>query len=704
MNRTNTLVVSANFAADPLVEPLELWSRELDLGWNVELAPYDQVFQGLLDPASALRRNRAGTNVVLLRLQDLARGNGRPLERDLDELARAIAGAARESPVAHLVCVCPPSSAALAGEEPAAEFARHEERLVEALADATNVEVVTGAELLERYPVEEYDNPKGDRLAHLPYTEELFTALATLIARRVSARLSPAIKVIALDCDQTLWRGVCGEVGAEGVAIEEGHVALQRFVLERRHGGVLLVLCSKNNEEDVWAVFERRDDMLLRPENLAATRLNWRPKSENLRELADELNLGLDSFVLLDDDPVACAEVIAGCPEVLTLRLPPDPKDYEAFLEHVWPLDTGTATTEDAERTRRYRQESVRREARGSAPSFAAFIESLELDVRIESPRPEQLPRVAQLTVRTNQFNLTGVRRTEEELRALLSAGELEALVVDVSDRFGDYGLVGALLFRRDASALVVDTFLLSCRALGRGVEHRMLAELGRIARERGQEQVAIPFRPTEKNTPAAQFLESVVGEPVDGSTTVSSEQAAGTTFRPVDTASASREHVPVTVRADTSPRHAAINRIATELRTARDVLSAVEAARAGSRPRDAEHVAPRTGLEQTLAELWSTQLGISAPGVHDDFFASGGHSLQAALFVAQASEAFAVEVSLLEFFDAPTIAGLAVAVERRQIATFDADRLATALEEVGGLSDEEVLALLSEEPGRAAS
>lgn len=335
-----------------------------------------------------------------------------------------------------------------------------------------------------------------------------------MIARRAYVIQTPRYKVIVLDCDGTLWKGVCGEDGADGVEISAPYSALQEFMVQQREAGMLLCLCSKNSEQDVSAVFERRcAEMPLKWEHLITTRMNWQPKSQNLRSLAEELQLGLDSFIFVDDNPIECAEVEAHCPEVFTLELPEESEQIPNVLRHIWAFDHLKVTAEDQQRSELYRQNIERERFREESLTFEDFLRDLELKIDISPMQPEQLPRVSQLTKRTNQFNLSTIRRSEGEIQQLCDAEGYECLVCGVSDRFGDYGLVGVLLFCIDAQALHVDTFLLSCRALGRGVERAMLRKLGDFAREHGADSVNILYRPTERNQPALDFLEHAGAE-----------------------------------------------------------------------------------------------------------------------------------------------------------------------------------------------
>ena len=517
------ICVTATFTAEPLEDSLRYWMKELGFPFDVTFAPYNQVFQQLLDPSSLLSQNHMGINVVLVRLEDWQRFEKgdeadsalaqEKIERNIGELAQALQLASDRSTTPTIVCIGQPSPAVAADEQRNALFQRMESLLADELAPLNSVYLVSSAEMTERYPVREYYDPFTDKNGHIPYTTSFFTALGTLLARKIYALQTPARKVIALDCDNTLWKGVCGESGPLGVEMDAPHRALQQFMIAQQEAGRLLCLCSKNSEQDVFDVFAQHPDMLLKREHILAWRINWQPKSENLAALAQELQLGLDSFIFVDDNPLECAEVKAGCPEVLTLQLPEQAERIPRFLQHAWPFDHLKITATDRQRTALYRQNAQREQARQGAASFEAFLATLELEIHISQMTPEQVERVAQLTQRTNQFNVSTIRRTEGEVAHLSRAGELEFSVVEVRDRFGDYGLVGVMAFKTQANALHVDTFLLSCRVLGRGVEHRMWKTLGEIATTRGLETVSVPFLPTAKNQPAFDFLSKVAGD-----------------------------------------------------------------------------------------------------------------------------------------------------------------------------------------------
>ena len=687
MSQQLRIAVTSTFTAEPIEESLAFWMEQFNWPCEIEFAPYNQVFQQLLDPSSLLSTNQNGVNVVLVRVSDLLGSelNGEAAVRDF---VRAVRAATDRSSTPLIISLCPTTS----------DHTKLEELIVSELADVQGVQLVTSNELFSLYPVDNYDDPYADKIGKVPYTRAFFTALGTIVARKIHTLRRLPHKVIVLDCDQTLWKGVCGEVGASGIEINSQRKLLQEFVVAQHSAGMLLSLCSKNNEEDVVNVFECRSDMPLKREHLVCWRINWKPKSENLKSLADELQLGLDSFIFLDDDPVTCAEVQANCPDVLVLQLPEDESHYAHFLNHVWAFDHLKSTEEDQKRTLLYRQNVEREQFRAQSLNFAEFLNSLDLQVRISKMRPDQLARVSQLTQRTNQFNVSTIRRSERDLQVFCESNNSECLVVEASDRFGDYGLVGVMLFTTEGNAITVDTFLLSCRALGRGIEHRMLATLGEIAQQRMLASVDLNFIRSGKNQPALDFLTTASGNEGNGHFSFPATVAAALTYNP--DGKDSRNSSP---RASTGLRArpsdlSLFKRIVSELSTVEQVVKAIDAQKKKTLPRRENVIAPRTLLEMTIVEIWKEVLGLDQISIDDDFFALGGHSLLATLMLSRLYGAFGVELALHDFFDAPTVVGLAALAGRHQVEQSSEQEIADMLRELEALSDEEVKALLASE------
>jgi FkbH-like protein len=677
--------------------------RELGFDYEVKFAQYNQVFQQLLDPRSLLARNRGGVNAILVRFEDWVRFTGDPakraeiLEESVRHLVSCVRFAAESFASPLVVCICP-ASPDFTGAKDMEDFVRS------SLRDAGAVHLITPAELDEFYPVSECHDPHGDELGHMPYTPEFFAALGTMLARKTHAIRMAPYKVIALDCDETLWQGICGEDGPEGIVMDPPRQALQEFMLAQHDAGMLLSLASKNNEEDVLDTFNLHPEMPLRLDHFVTRRINWEPKSHNLAAMAEELELGLDSFILVDDNPKECNEVQARCPEVLAIPLPARAEEIPLFLRHVWAFDRATATAEDKQRTALYAQKIERGRLAAQVSSLEEFLNSLQLEIHIAPMTPEQLSRVAQLTQRTNQMNFSSIRRPESEIRALVNSGA-ECLTVDVSDRFGSYGLTGVMIFQSAGQALAVDTFLLSCRALGRGVEHRMLAKLGEIAVQRGLATVSVPFIRTQRNRPALRFLESVglqFQKAAEGGLEFRfpAEYARAITYKP-EGAAAKPAVEAANPPADRKPID--YLRIATELRDPEEILRRVRAQNRNGAAAATASARPRTELEERLVEIWSELLGIDSIGIHDNFFDLGGHSLLAVQLLSRVRQTFAVDLSLeVVYSGAFTIAELAKAIELEEIEQAGAEEYAQILREIEGLSDEEVKALLAQEEDAA--
>jgi len=676
------IAIAATFTAEAIQPAMAFWVGELGLDCSIRFAGYNQLFQELLNPAGLFARNRGGYNVALVRLEDwMAAG----LADSAQRLAEAICAAAVfRSPL--IVAICP------AKPKHQAECAAAEQTARQAVANLPSVHWISPAELTALYPVAEVHDPLAEELGHLPYTPVFFAALASAIVRKIHAISFPPYKVVALDCDDTLWAGICGEDGPQEVVLDEPRRALQLFMRERRQEGMLLALASKNNEEDVVETFRVHPEMPLALGDFVASRIDWGTKSANLASLAEELDLGLDSFILVDDNPKECREAQAGVPEVLALPLPEPPEEIPAFLRHVWAFDRARVTDEDRQRAEMYAQRAERTRAERAAGNLEEFLASLDLQVDIAPMQPCELPRVAQLTRRTNQMNATCVRRTEAEIQALEG---YEILTVRVRDRFGDYGLTGIIIFRTGRTgraaedALLVDTFLLSCRALGRGVEHRMVAHLGRIALERGLKGVEIPFVVAQRNRPAQLFLESIGA--------LTAERAANVRFQPAAAPAAEKPRTPV-ARAATAIRRPDYVKIATELRDPAAVLDRIRTASMRNAAPATPSAPPRTALERELAELWAELLHVPGVGVHDNFFALGGHSLLAVQLLSRVRQMYDVELSLEVVYAGEfTVAELAKAVELKEIEQAGGD-YRELVAELEGLSDEEVRRLLANE------
>ncbi len=677
-----TLAIAASFTAEPLEPALRFLLDEAGVNLEVQFAPYNQLFQELLSPTSLLAGNAQGVNVILVRFEDFVRdvpdanAAGVLLKSTALEFTDALTrfGAQAKSPTTVVVL----------GPSPRAPV----ELLPQLLEAASRLEErARGLKGISLLTVDEtpggYDSVR-DELAHIPFTEEFYASLALALARRAHALRTPAHKVLVLDCDNTLWAGVVGEDGVDGISFPRGMLELQRFAVEAQSQGTLVCLASKNTEQDVLDVFEKRPEMVLKARHVVAHRINWTSKSENIASLAAELNLGLDSFVFIDDNPVECAQVRAALPQVVTLQLPES--EVEQFLARLWVFDKVSVTAEDARRTEMYRENAARQSLEASTTDIGDFIASLGLVVDIAPPAEEEWPRVAQLTQRTNQFNFTTLRRTESEMRTAASQAESLVLRVNVRDRFGDYGLVGVVVAKTEGRSLLVDTLLLSCRVLGRGVEHAMLRRLGEIAAARNLSHVELPVIPTAKNEPARAFAASVAAAfGVEDETRVlyriPAEFASGISHRPGHDPEAvikargsgdTKEPTKAASESSLANRSERYARLACDLRSGGAILEAVRAKQLHARTLANRLEQPSTDTERTLVALWRELLNVEELGVQDDYFALGGTSLVAAQMFAEIRKRLDVKLPLTTILDSPNIRALARAIEAERTRPSD--------------------------------
>jgi len=340
-----------------------------------------------------------------------------------------------------------------------------------------------------------------------PATEAL-PELAEAYLSHVRAVLGLSRKVLVADLDNTLWKGVIGEDGLDGIGIGPGspegeaHLRLQRYMLELKRRGILLAVCSKNNLEDAQLPFLRHPHMALRLEDFAAFRANWKDKASNLRAIARDLSLGLDSLVFLDDNPFEREWVRSQLPEVTVVDLGPSPFHYLRQLDRGDYFNALSLSGEDLTRADQYRQETLRENLRTSSASMDDFLQKLQMEASVEVVNGKNLARVTQLVNKTNQFNLTTRRYTEAQVRAIAEAPQGWAGAFQMSDRMGGYGLIGVLFCRPGNcdDAWEIDTWLMSCRTLGRQMERFMFDRLVEAAIERRIGRIVGVYRPTAKN------------------------------------------------------------------------------------------------------------------------------------------------------------------------------------------------------------
>lgn len=510
------------------------WSFEAMLA-GLDLALYEGPYGTVVQegsPESGLARHAPDVTFVFLRAEDLDPAFVEPLsllgESERSALAGSAAGRAAGmlAPVREavsgtiVVTLLPPAGApelgnydAMAADSEAAvrfELKRAlAARLRDELADVLFHDLDPLAADVGRA---RFFDARLWHSSRFPFSALGAQALVRDLMRYALRLTSAPAKCVVLDADNTLWGGIVGEDGPAGIALGPDYpgscfVAFQQRLLRLRQRGLLLAMCSKNNEADVLEVLRSHPHQVLREEHFAALRVDWEPKPANLERLARDLNLGVDSFVFVDDSPHECHAVRSSLPAVTVVQAPADPLALPTCLDDEPRLEIVALTSEDRDRARMYGEERQRQELAAGAGSVEEYLASLDMEMTVRVNDGAHLARVAQLTQKTNQFNLTTRRHGEGEVAAFMEGPDSFVMSFSLRDVFGDSGLVGvAIVTRADERTAEIETFLMSCRVIGRRAEQAFLRTVLDACAERGFEALRASYLPTPKNAQVERF------------------------------------------------------------------------------------------------------------------------------------------------------------------------------------------------------
>lgn len=522
------IAIAATFTADPIVPYLGCALAEAGSPAFVRTLAYNQLHQLCADWKALCGDSEPNALVLLWRIEDLLRkpfqeflrGDKNALATALNEVG--ILGEAvsrlRSSFRGSIIVSAPPFPhspdhhvhAARSGREAGAFHRRVIDEWIGQVSRAGNVLILDLDGLQRYFGIERSLDDRKWYLYRQPYTEAFWNELGRQLAESLTRQRIAAKKCIVIDCDNTLWGGIIGEDGLAGIALGEDYPGsvfrdFQHQLLTLRSQGVMVAICSKNNEADVWEVFDGHDGMLLKRDHIVTHRINWQDKVSNICGIAEELNIGLDSLVFVDDSSFEIAHVKEALPMVTCLQVPSDVALFPRTISSFRLFDQEHISAEDRARSDLMIQE---RERRGLSASMSSdeFRKALALVVEISECRPEHVARVTQLINKTNQFNLTTRRKTSAEVVELCSRPSWTVLAVRVADRFGDYGLVGVVLLQKAEKIIEIETLLMSCRVLGRGVEEAIFAKIADIARASGADEIVGEYIPTKKNAMVSEL------------------------------------------------------------------------------------------------------------------------------------------------------------------------------------------------------
>jgi len=515
------LAVLSNSTIDMIVPALVASAARRGVALEVIQPSYDQVAQEALTPDSKV--NSSKPDAVLLALDYRAL----PLKLSLgdpDGSSATVQGAfgylqaLRNGIKANSNAVCIFQTFAAPVESLFGSLDRALPGTLRSLIDGINrelAEYVLGsgdvlldvAGLAETVGLANWHDTQLWNMGKFSFSDELIPLYADHVARKVAAIRGKSGKVLVLDLDNTVWGGVIGDDGLEGIKIAQGdatgeaHLAVQRLALDLRARGIVLAVSSKNTDEVARTPFERHPEMLLKLDHIAVFQANWNDKATNIQAIAEELNLGLDAMVFLDDNPVERGLVRKLLPQVAVPELPEDPAYYARTLTAGGYFEAVTFATEDLKRAGFYQDNAKRASLQKQVGGVDAYLASLDMTITFQPFDATGRARIVQLINKSNQYNLTTRRYTDPEVLEAENDPEVFTLQVRLADIFGDNGMISVIICRSgDTDAWEIDTWLMSCRVLGRKVEHMVLREMLEHARAAGIRKLTGTYRPTDRN------------------------------------------------------------------------------------------------------------------------------------------------------------------------------------------------------------
>jgi FkbH-like protein len=519
-----------SFTVEPLVPLLRSIAYEYGVKLDIQVQEFNTHTQDILASDSSLYSFKPDVAILAVQTRDFApelwRGPAGPIPSDVETFAdnaivqfRHLLSAFRSHSTATLIVHTLeeptfPTRGILDSQDLNGQceaIRRINRELRRMAAEMSGVYILDYDALIARYGREAWHDEHRWLSVRLPIATSHLFHMAEEWARYLVPIAGRMSKCLVVDLDNTLWGGIVGEVGPSGLQLSSDYPGaifqeLQRAVAELHERGILIAISSKNNVQDAMEVLSSHEGMILKPEQFAAFRINWNNKAQSLREIAAELNIGIDSLAFLDDNPVECELIRRELPDVTVVDLPSDPAEYAHALRSCPVFQRLSLSEEDTERSRYYAADRLRNDLAENVSTLEDFYRSLEMQMEISFCSAETLARVAQLTQKTNQFNLTTKRYTEQQITEIMSDPDANVYCFRVRDRFGDNGLIAVAITNQHGSACELDTLLMSCRVIGRTVETAILATIADVARTRGAERLCGWYVPTPKNEMVANL------------------------------------------------------------------------------------------------------------------------------------------------------------------------------------------------------
>ncbi|MBI5540026.1 MAG: HAD-IIIC family phosphatase [Bacteroidia bacterium] len=390
-------------------------------------------------------------------------------------------------------------------------------KLYQLTSQHSNLKVFEFSDFLSQHHHQTFIDWKFYYISQTIISPKLAKPFQLWFSEKINALLSKRKKCLILDLDNTLWGGVLGEDGIHGIKLGNSYpgnsfVDFQKAILEANKNGIILAICSKNNESDVFEAFEKHPQMILKRSNFSAYRINWNNKAANIAELATELNIGIDSFVFLDDSPVERSFVINSLPDVVVPDFPKQPYELLSFFNDVYKkyFQIYLLTNEDKTKTLQYQENKIRNDFKNNFTDTESFIKNLNIEISVSLANSFNISRIAQMTQKTNQFNLTTKRYSENEIQNFIDNKHI-VICASVKDKFGDNGITALCISKIDLTSkkAYIDTFLMSCRILGRNIENVFLSYVLNKLHNKGIVEVEASFIKSAKNMQVENFYDN---------------------------------------------------------------------------------------------------------------------------------------------------------------------------------------------------
>ncbi len=489
---------------------------------SIHQAEYDQVMHEALDPQSGINTSAPDAVLLALDYHALPFGGGMPSGAAIDYVETIREGLERgcRAPVILQTVPVPPTplfgsldvSADVTLRRQVTDF----NAALVAMAQKRGDYVLDIAALAEMVGTQNWQDPAQWNLYKLPFAQSMVPIYAEHVARVIGAIRGTSRKCLVLDLDNTLWGGVIGDDGLTGIRIGQGdgiaeaHTEVQKMALALRERGIVLAVCSKNDDAVARQPFRELPDMILREDHIAVFQANWRDKASNLEAIAKTLNIGLDALVFMDDNPAEREQVRAVLPMVAVPELPDDVSYYARTILNAGYFEAVNFSEEDKKRAQQYQENARRAELESTARNMDEFLDSLQMKIEMAPVTPISVVRVTQLINKTNQFNLTTKRYTQAEVEAMMTNPDVIMIQVRLEDRFGDNGIISLGIGIVQDGVCAIDTWLMSCRVLGRRVEEMLLVEFVKQAKQRGAHELRGRYSPSEKNSMVAEHYKKL--------------------------------------------------------------------------------------------------------------------------------------------------------------------------------------------------